>query len=81
MLEVKDIVKEAIENPNDPLFGKFEPKNKTKLRSFFSSKDLTLYPCKRMNARLTARACALHQYYGREECSTCKKPITEIVGG
>jgi len=72
-----DLIDVAKNSNNDPVFGKFRPENPNKLRKIIKEcKDLTLYPCKTMNAKITKRSCALFQLYGREECLYCQNPIT-----
>ena len=70
---IKEIAEKALEQ-NIPEFAKFEPENKSLLKKLSNLRDLTLYPCKRMTARLTVMGCAKFQLFGREECKTCKKP-------
>ena len=70
---IQEITEKALEQ-NIPEFGKFEPEDKSLLKKLSKLRDLTLYPCKRMTARLTVMGCAKFQLFGREECKTCKKP-------
>ena len=70
---MQEIKQKALEQ-NIPEFRQFEPENKSLLKKLSKLRDLTLYPCPRMNARLTVMGCAKFQLFGREECKTCKKP-------
>ena len=70
---MQEIKQKALEQ-NIPEFRQFEPENKSLLKKLSKLRDLTLYPCPRMNARLTVMSCSRFQLFGREECKTCKKP-------
>jgi len=70
---MQEITRKAIEQ-NIPEFGKFKPEDISLLKKLISLRDLTLYPCSRMEARLTVMGCARNLLLGRDECRTCKKP-------
>ena len=70
---MQEILKKVLEQ-NIPEFKKFQISNKSLLKKLLKLRDLTLYPCPRMTARLTVMGCARNLLLGRDECRTCKKP-------